>query len=205
MLPIDGELVPIYFKRQTGKKGSVDKMDIGKIKDNEIVLVLSCADDSKKNNLGILKYLAEKSRVVAVAASQPYEQFNGALGKDSENVFFIDCITRNGWASVRKGNCIFIDNTSGLTEIGIAITEGLSALPQGQKYLFIDSVSGISKGANKDVFPKFAQFLASKTREHGASGVFVSISGAMDAKMLSSLEQFCDRKVDLSKGKEGDL
>ena len=174
--------------------------DIKAIKSKEIVLVLSCPGDSKKNIMGILKQIAKNSRhVVAVNASLPYDVFNKALGKDSGNVFFIDCITRNAWASERKGNCIFIDNTSGLTEIGIAITEGLSALPGGEKYLFIDSVSGISKGANKDVFPKFAQFLASKTREHGASGVFVSVENAMDAGMLSHLEKLCDRKVNLSK------
>ena len=74
------------------------------------------------------------------------------------------------------------------------------SLPDGKKFLFIDSISTIAMYVSKNTFAKFSHFLASKLREHGAMGIVMSGTKDMDEEIKQTLNQFCDRVIDLTKG-----
>ena len=177
--------------------------EISKLREKEIALVICSQANVPETNTDLLKLIAENgSHAIALSITHPYESLEKELGKLSKKFFFIDCISRSGGLEERGENHLCVDNPARLTEIGIAITEGFKALPEGKKFLFVDAISGLSVYTNKSVFSNFSRFLTGKTREFGACGVIVSVANAMDNDMQSQLAQFCDKVIDISKGEE---
>ncbi len=165
-----------------------------------IVLLLSNPDDTQEINIRMLSYLIDQGyHGIALASSQPFDKFEKELGsKESQNIFFIDTFTRYEPFPERSSRHVYIDNPSSLTDIGIAITEGIKSLPAGNRFLLLDSLSSIAIHTDAQVFAKFSHFLAGKMREHKIVGIFMSADGSMDQPMLSAISQFADKTIDLT-------
>lgn len=176
--------------------------EIEKIEDKNVVLVISRTQDIGEFDKLLLRSLMEKDyRGVVLSITQPYEKIAEMVGeKSAEKLFFIDCISKKGGLAQKGEGHLYIDNPANLTEIGIAITEGISALPEGKKLFFIDSISSLATYVSKNTFAKFSHFLASKMREHGTLGVFMSVKDGMDSEAEQSLSQFCDKVININEG-----
>ena len=168
-----------------------------------IVLLFSDPQDTQEMNARLLSYFINKGyHGIALASSQPFDRFEKAIGeKESQNIFFIDTFTRYEPFPERSDRHIYIDNPSSLTDIGIAITESIKSLPEGKRFLLLDSISSIAIHTNVQVFAKFSHFLAGKMREHKIVGVFMSATNSMDEQMVSAISQFADKTIDLTDGK----
>ena len=178
------------------------KEEIEKIEDKNVVLVISKTEDIGEFDEMLLKSLMKKDyHGVVLSITNTYEKIAEMVGENSaEKMFFIDCISRKGGIAQKGEGHLYIDNPANLTEMGIAITEGLSALPEGKKLFFIDSISSLATYVSKNTFAKFSHFLASKMREHETLGIFMSVKDGMDSETEHSLRQFCDRVINIDEG-----
>jgi hypothetical protein len=178
------------------------EQEIEELDGKNVVLVLSKSEDMGEFDKTLLNSLVAKDfHGIVLSITQPHDKIVDMIGeKSAKNFFFIDCISRKGGIAEKGDGCLYIDNPANLTEIGIALTEGLNALPKGKKVFFIDSISTLATYVSKNTFAKFSHFLASKMREHETLGVFMSVADGMDKDNEKTLSQFCDKVIKISEG-----
>jgi len=166
-----------------------------------ITLVLSDADKLLETNLSILKELTSKKHFgLYVTVNQPYKQIVKTLDKNSidmSNMFFIDCISRMAGEKSRKGeNVVYITSPSGLTELGIAISQALDSFPQKEKkYLYMDALSTLIVYNTAGTIAKFSHFIMNKIRLMGLSGVFIAVNKEIDETLIAQISELCDNIV----------
>jgi KaiC/GvpD/RAD55 family RecA-like ATPase len=163
-------------------------------------LVISNSEDNAKINAQILKLLTGRGFGIYITANQPYASLVEMLtenGVDIKNLFFVDCITKRVKESPEEDeNCIYIDSPKNLTDISISITEALEAA-EGEKFLFMDSLSTLLIYNPADVLARFSHFLISKIKLLKVAGVFMSAERDMEKGVLRQISQFCDKTIRL--------
>jgi len=181
------------------KLGDMDIEDV--IKDNSLQAVLIGGDSNvlKQSELSLIAYLVAKNMaVVIVTMNEPYRSLNRKLrnlGVETKKMIFIDAIAEHGGKIEAKGNCIFVNNPSNLTDLSIAIDGALNALKEFDVILMFDSISLLSKYNKPDEVFKFFHFLVSKIRtDSRMKGMFL-FTGEGQAKILDELDQFCDVNI----------
>ena len=170
-----------------------------------IALVLSDAEKLLETNVSILKVLTRKDHLgVYITVNQPYKKLAEILEKskvDTSSMFFIDCISKAaGGVSKREKNVLYISSPSGLTELGIAISQVLATQPSRKKYIYMDALSTLVIYHTAGSIAKFSHFLMSKIKMLGLSGIFMAVNKEIDDKLIAQISQFCDkvfREVDI--------
>lgn len=170
-----------------------------KLTEPSIVLITSKAEDALKTNIKILKILTKDRTGLYITINQPYESLQKILKKneiDTSKMFFIDCITKTvSGAPERTKNCLFVASPSGITELGISITEALHMISGDKRFLFMDSLSTLLIYNSAGTIAKFSHFLMSKIKLLGLNGIFMSIEKEMDEKLLAEISHFCDKVI----------
>ncbi len=179
--------------------------EIRELPEGSICLIITSAKTILKTNIEILKILMSEGLFgLYVTINQPYITLQNLLnreGIDLTKLFFIDCITQTaGGRAERTSNCLFINSPSSLTELGIALTQAVQAMPQGNKFIFLDALSTLLIYNESGTIAKFSHFLINKIKLLGLRGVVMSVEKEMDEKLLAQIEQFCDKVIDLTGG-----
>jgi len=169
----------------------------------EPYMVLFIADPKEylTQNLSLLKDFVNDQRMtgIYVTVNRPYKNLLPIFEKagiDLSRVFFIDLITKTEREEpVRKGNCIFMGSASNLTDLGLAISQAVSANPRARKFIFLDSLSTMLIYNEAGSLSKFSHFLTGRLRDWNVDGVFMSLDSESDKELTDKLSQFCDRVV----------
>ncbi len=169
--------------------------------ENFIVLTLVRSENSEKANMALLDYLVNKKGYKGnyIAVSRPFKNISMLLKNnaiDSEQLFFIDCISRDLGGEVEAHNCVYIDSPQHLTDLSIAMQE-LFAMKHGE-FVVIDSVNTLSIYNDHERLMKFMHFVSSKIRLHELKGVMISLHKGTDPTFVSEISQFCDKVIDLT-------
>ncbi|MBL7160608.1 MAG: hypothetical protein ISS93_02015 [Candidatus Aenigmarchaeota archaeon] len=168
--------------------------------DGFIALVLTDAEEMLKTNITILKELTKQDHIgLYITVNQPYKRLLQLLDNNkipTDRMFFIDCVTRMaGGTSKRENNCIFIASPSGLTELGIAISQALESFPDKKKYIYMDALSTLIIYNTAGSIAKFSHFIMSKIKILGVSGVFIAARKEVDEQLIAQIAQFCDKVI----------
>jgi len=92
-------------------------------------------------------------------------------------------------------NFLTIDSPQFLTEMSIAVSQAMAALPKGgEKYFMLDSVSSLLIYNNAGTVARFLHFLTGKLREWGARGVLFAVDTEVK-ELLPYISQFVDDTV----------
>jgi len=172
------------------------------IEDDFAIIVLTSGGRLDDTNSSIVKELMKKRHMcLYVAINQPYSRMLHLMQKrdvDVDRVFFIDCITEtSGGKAERAGNCLYVNSPSNLTELSIAISQALQAIP-GQKFLFMDALSTLIIYNTPNSFAKFAHFLMTRVKLMGLNGIFMVVEKEMEDQVFSRISQFSDRIIRLN-------
>ncbi len=170
-----------------------------KVKPVEIVLVLSPEKKYRSTTLNYIKSLIVQEGFLCIylSATWPYP----ALMKffEEENVpaeyFFVIDVTPGGTPATSDANVLSIASPSALTDMSLATATALQSLPKGKRALVLDSVSTLLMYNSAGSVTKFAYYLTNKSRELGASTVFLWGNDEMDKKVKTELVKMCDRTV----------
>ena len=177
--------------------------ELKKFPADSILLVLIDIADYTDANLSIMKhFLNDKSYSgIYITLNKPYrklmEIFQGDK-IDTSKLFFIDSITNTAGGTVqRTDKCLFLSSPQELTDMSIAISELINALPEGNKFLMFDSLSTLAIYNPPDIIARFIHFLANKLRTKNVEGVLLSTKGERNEKSLSLVAQFCDKIIEV--------
>ncbi len=175
--------------------------ELGKLADTDIALVIADADDYVAVNKQILEHLVggEGLAGIYVTVNKPYSTVVKTLedaGIDTADIFFIDAISEDTGADIEDApNVVFLESPQGLTSLSIAISEAVENLPEGRKFVFLDSLSTLAIYNDMDTVSQFAHFLTGKMRSWNVAGTIVSLESESDADLINAVSQFCDHVI----------
>jgi len=183
----------------------LDRMSLSNFKslgDNLAILVIASGEDLEDNSTDIVKELMNKdTSCLYITLNQPYSRMLHLLKKkgiDTKKVFFIDCITKSSSGNAEENdNVYYIDAPENLTDLDISINEGIESI-DGKKILFFDALSTLMIYNKPGPFAKFVHSVMTKIKSKDIIGVFIIVEGEIDDEMLSQIEQFSDKSINLT-------
>jgi hypothetical protein len=92
------------------------------------------------------------------------------------------------------GNVLFLESAADLTTISIAIKGSMDKI-QGNKFVFIDSISSMLIHNEPAVFAKFIHGILTKMRISGTSGLLISLDKDAESDVRAEIAQLCDKIV----------
>ena len=170
---------------------------------NFIVGIIMPNNSYEDLNMNLLRYIIndKKSSGAYVSISKPYNHTLSLLKKSgisSNNIHFIDCITKGLGTSLQgDSKCTLVNGPSNLTELGIVLHNFFISSKEKNRFLYIDSISSLCIHNSLDSVLKFMHFITAKMRVFELSGVMLSMHEETDQKIISNLSQFCDKIVHL--------
>jgi KaiC/GvpD/RAD55 family RecA-like ATPase len=176
--------------------------DLSKMGSGEIALVVTSAVGYSGAVPDVLKTFANRKDYygIYITVNKPYASLSESFRKAGINldgVFFVDCVTKMvGGMSKPSDRFLTIESPQFLTEMSIAVSQAMSALPKGEKYLILDSISSLLIYNSPGTVARFIHFLSGKLREWGARGVFLAVDKEVES-LLPYVSQFVDKTVQI--------
>lgn len=162
---------------------------------SRVVLYTVPSEEYVKNVKNVLREAAADHTVIYVTTNKPYTQLVKTLddaGIDTENVFFIDCISKHLGEKPEAENCLLLDGPQQLTDLSIAIKESLKQLPEENRVLFFDSLSVLLMYNDAASIGKFASFIINKMRSLDVDTVMLALEEDTDNNIISKVQSFVD-------------
>jgi len=173
--------------------------EVEDLRNSSVLLVLNPAEQAFNNNTEMVKALCRNRFGLYVTVSYPYSVISKNLrekGVNTELLFFIDAITKTISGKPEKTrNCLYMASPSSLTEMGIAISHALDALPRSDKFVFLDSLSTMLIYNEPPTVARFSHFIINKVKLQGFKGVLSSVEGETNKNLLKQLIPLCDKTI----------
>jgi len=179
------------------------KEKIEELEEGEIALVVADSDSYVEANMEILDYLVGDEGLpgIYVTINKPYNTIVDVLeehGVDPGQLFFVDAISKEtGGEIVDRDNVLFLDSPEDLTGLSIVVSGAVESMPEGSKFIFLDSLTTLTIYNKADTVSQFAHFLTGKMRNWNVSGVILSLEEEVDEDLIGQISQFCDKTVRL--------
>ena len=174
--------------------------------ENFIVLINVGAEDYVGTNVAILKALADDNNKlpgVYITVNKPYTAMERLLekeGVDTKRIYFIDCVTKMSGGGTGGGkNVFFLDTPQNLPGLGVAMSEAITVMGEGDKFLLMDSLSTLLIYHSVGTVAKFSHFLTARMRTWGLKGILMAVEKDADPEFTNQLSQFCDGVVKIDK------
>ena len=144
----------------------------------------------------ILDFLVNKRKwtCVYVSSGKSYKSLKKNLEEkdyDLENFFFIDMIEKE--PSKKIDNVLFLQSSSALTQIDIAITQ-IIQLTQNKGFVFIDTLDGLLINNNPNVAANFIRSIIAKGTKYNSKTIVLS-SGGAEEKLINKISTFFDKVI----------
>ena len=178
------------------------KQEVENLGENPIIAVLVPSNVYTQTNIEILKALVNEKKLpgIYITVNKPYEDMLSFLRKNGINtsrVFFIDLVTKlTKEQPSRIDNCLFMESPESLTDLSIALGEAVRSI-QGDKFIFLDTLSTLLIYNKAETVSKFVHFLTSKMRSWQVKGIIISLIKETKPELQAELSQFCDKLIDL--------
>lgn len=172
--------------------------------DEKIVLLITKSDEYQRTNLETLRYFVDDKGLfgIYVTINKPYTTIKKTInndGIDTTNIFFVDAISKEvGGTTKNADDVVYMDSPQDLTNLSIALSEIVEAMPKQDKFLLIDSMSSLTIYNHSKKVSKFARHLVGKMRKWDLNGVIISIEEELEEDILSHFTQFCDKVIRVS-------
>jgi KaiC/GvpD/RAD55 family RecA-like ATPase len=172
------------------------------IKKGDLVLFLADSESYESINAMILKKLVNEGGMkgVYVTLNKPYSVVSEKLrraGVRTERIMFADGITKSTKGREElSGNCLYFRDSHSLTSLSIIISDIVNMV-EGEKFLFLDSLSTLLIYNSAGNVIKFSHFLTTRMREWNLKGILMSLKKDARKELIENIAQFCDSVVRL--------
>lgn len=186
------------------------RKEFASMPENFVVLVLTDPSDYAKTSAFVTKHLTNDLKMYGVYTSfnKPYEIVRKELqreGVDTKRLFFIDLITETSVGRVERtpqGLCLA--SPRNLTDFSIALSEVVKSLPEGKRFVLIDSLNTMMLYNHEYVVTQFLHYFAGRIKLWRINGVLLSTDGELNKRMLGQLSQFIDKVIFITRTTESD-
>jgi len=169
---------------------------------NAIVIITSQSKDHMQVVSSMLKILIDERKMggVYLSVSRPYEYIMSAMaavGIDSKDVYFIDCISKMAGRaeSKDKETIVFVENPSSLEELSMYLDRMLAKVSSKEKFLFLDSIDSLLIYNNDKSVKEFTHYIINKVRLEGTAGIILSIEKKEAEDLIKTLVPMCDSEI----------
>ncbi len=166
----------------------------------EILLIKVSAKNYVRVSIEILKYLSNIAQGIVVTLNKPYFSLKKMLEKEGvkiENIYFIDCITRQfGGEEVDTDRCFYL-NSPDPTQLQVAIDRMMDLITADNRFIYLDSLSTISLYKSYESLIKFIRLLTGKIRVRGFIGTMFTLEKEVDEGYFSQLALMCDEIIEV--------
>jgi len=142
----------------------------------------------------VVKSLSKDKYVIYVTTNKPCSLLIPLLkksGVNSNNFFYIDCISKQVGADCKYSNAIFLDGPQWLTLISISITEAIKH-SSGEAIIFFDSISQLLNYNNPLSVIKFWTFVINKAKLSNVDLVILDNDLGSTKDVVKNLQSFVD-------------
>ncbi|HLD15794.1 MAG TPA: hypothetical protein VJB94_04430 [Candidatus Nanoarchaeia archaeon] len=152
-------------------------------------------DTNKHNHLDAYNILEQlHTRGICLTLGRPASNLKSLLnakGISTENLTFIDCITKKIKESKRLDDCYYA-NIDNFSEVFAAIDAASSEI-KGKKFLILDSLNELSMhhGYRSLIF---LDFLHNMLATHNSRAIFLT-NNMQDQQIRAYIENKCDKKI----------
>ncbi|MEM4662699.1 MAG: hypothetical protein QXM75_01630 [Candidatus Diapherotrites archaeon] len=176
------------------------KIDFSTISEDQITLFIVPAQNYVEIDNEILYYFVniKKMSCLYIAANRPAQIINRILEKakvNTANIWYIDCVSGRVATPHRIEKVLFLETPRDLTNMSIAITNYVKTLPQGNRLLFLDSLTTLAIHNDINTVAKFAHFIINHARNWGISMAIISIEEEAEAELINKISILVDRVV----------
>jgi KaiC/GvpD/RAD55 family RecA-like ATPase len=172
--------------------------ELSKLPEGWIVLLETSAENSTEVAMTSLKLLTKrKYKGIIISANRPYKnlmQVYEQNGIKTKNIYVIDCISKSYGSVVKDKRVEYVDNVASLTDLSMAVNHMIQEV-EGEKFLFIDSITTVLIHNKKDVFVRFIHAILTKMRVHKISGILIALETETDQNIKEEIVQLCDKVV----------
>ena len=171
------------------------------LSDNAIVIITSQSKDHMEVVSSMLKVLIRDRKMggVYISISRPYEYIMNAMaavGLDSKDVYFVDCISKMAGKSDSKAdNIVFVENPSSLEEVSMYLDRMMSKVVSKNKFLFLDSIDSLLIYNNDKSVKEFTHYIINKVRLENTAGIILSIEKKEAEDLIKTLVPMCDSEI----------
>ena len=177
------------------------RRELGDLPNGYVVALIVNAADYVQTCIDVLRVLLNEKKLsgIFVTTNRPCENIFTLLksnGIDTEKLFGVDIMSQLVLEkSGRTKECLFVSSPESLTELSIALTQAVQAMPGNAKFVFLDNATTLLVYNAEETVARFIHALTIKIRAWGAVGVLVSLEKETDEKFFSQLSQFSDKVI----------
>jgi KaiC/GvpD/RAD55 family RecA-like ATPase len=172
--------------------------EINEILPGSAVLFMIESNDYTSFRDSLLKKISSKPAVY-ITINKPADFLKkkmNELNVSPEKVFFIDMITDlTSKPEKKEGGVSFIGAPSELVESMLEVDNALNK--SEKKFVVLDSVSSLLVYNEEKATERFVHALISKINRFNSIGLLLAVDSDEYADQLKSLEQFCDKIIDV--------
>jgi len=190
-------LIPAKDRPDLGLKERLE--DIGRMPDDSVILVITSAFDYFSVYVSIMKYLLNDLNYsgICVTINRSVMGLDIALKNNAiktENLYYIDCISRTSSIEESTKSCEYIDSPSNLVGISIGIDDCLKKIKSKKIFLVFDSISTLLIYNKLDSVLQFSNHLINKLRKDKIKGIIMAIEEG-NPELVNQIVQFCDKAI----------
>jgi len=174
------------------------KIDGKKIKEGNVVLLVTPAEKLIETNTELLKWYISKKKynVVYVTVNKPFSTLIERFQREkieTSKIFIIDAVSPS---TTTTGNAIFIGSPKELTNISISTTSTIKKLKTA-KILVFDSISTLLVYNKFETVKDFIHFISNKMKALKVTFVMTCIREMTDEKVIAELRAFVDEIIEI--------
>ena len=166
----------------------------------EIILVKVDSRMYFRVSVDIVKYFSEIAEGIYITLNKPYFSLKKSLMKEGvkiENIYFIDCITRQlGGEEVDTDRCVYL-NSPDPVQLQVNIERVMDLITSDNRFIYLDSLSTISLYKSFETLIKFLRHLTGKMRLRGFVGTIFTLEKEMDESFYSQITLMCDEVIEI--------
>jgi hypothetical protein len=177
--------------------------------DKALYLMLALPEHINTMNISVIKNIMKRGCTpVVVSVNMPYivlARVYAKKGIDPQQLYVVDAVTHySGGATEPNPHVRYISSPANLTDMGIAITDMLTKIPEPDKCIVFDSVSMLLIHSPTVTASKFLHFVVNKLKILNVSGIFLCVDKGLDPVVLSQMSAFVDKILDFETGEKPD-
>ena len=181
-------------------KSVIERIEDALDRGAEILLIKVSAKNYVKVSVEILRYFSQIAEGIVVTLNKPYFSLKKMLVKEGvkvENIYFIDCITRQfGGEEIDPNRCFYLPSPDP-TQLQIAIDRMMDLIQSDNRFIYLDSLSTISLYKSFESLIKFLRLLTGKIRVRGFTGTMFTLEKEMDESYYSQISLMCDEIIEV--------
>ncbi|MBN1156876.1 hypothetical protein JXA85_04615 [Candidatus Woesearchaeota archaeon] len=136
-------------------------------------------------------------KICYITTNKPYNSLVDELEKanlSTENIFFIDTITKTVKTPQQSSNCIFIDSPTSLTDISLGFSDAMNE--KQCDICILDTVSTLTIYQDSSLVIKLVHNLITKIRVIGKHAIFVALKEDGE-EFINDISMFADKVIRL--------